>query len=72
MAPRGSITAEPRVRDADRYRNKWVAVRDGEVLAEARTHRDLVRKVRALHLQPGTFVARYIDMPASSVIVGVG
>jgi hypothetical protein len=66
------ITAEPLVRDLVRYRNKWVAIRDGDVIVEASTHADLVRKVRARQLPPGTFVARFIDAPATSVVVGVG
>lgn len=72
MPARTSITAEPRVRDLTRYRNKWVAVRDGEVLAEHATHTGLVRTVRAMQLEPGSYVARYIDAPSTTTVVGVG
>lgn len=63
---------EPTVPERDVYRNKWVAVQDGHVVISATTHQELVRKVRAKGLKPGSFVARHVDVPPTEIVVGVG
>jgi len=64
--------AEPLLRDPARWRAKYVAVRDGEVIVSADTHAGLVRAVRAHRLPSGSYVARYVDTVPDDVVVGVG
>lgn len=68
----GTVTAEPLVKDEERYRNKWVAVRRGDVLFEADTEAQLLRLVDEAQLEAGTYVIRFIDAPPRSFVVGVG
>lgn len=69
---RDARTPDSPLPEGEQYRNKWVAVRDGHVIASATSHEELVRKVRSRGIDAGTFVARHVEVPPTRIVVGVG
>lgn len=63
---------EPRPLDLDAWVGKWVAVKDGEVIAQAETSRALVYEVHKLGSRGRGAVAQFVPPVADSAMVGVG
>lgn len=68
----GPLAPVRRPADLDNFEGKWVAVRDGEVIAVADTSRALVYEVRKLGSWGEGAVAQFVSPPESSFMVGVG
>ena len=62
----------PRPADLDNFIGKWVAVKDGAVVAVADTSRALVYEVHKLGEGARGAVVQYVAPPADSFMVGVG
>lgn len=56
----------------DEFLGKWVAVKNGNVLAAADTSRELAYALNKLGSNAAGSVMRYVAEPSSSVMVGLG
>lgn len=54
------------------YVGKWVAVKEGRVVASAETAGELVKLVKALGEEGQGAIAEYVSPPSSILMVGVG
>lgn len=62
----------PRPAELDHFIGKWVAVKDGQVIAVAETSRGLVYEVHKLGSSAKGAVAQYVPPPKAGYMVGVG
>lgn len=62
----------PRLRELDDFVGKWVAVKDGKVVAAAESSRALVYEVHKLGSRAEGAVVQYVPPPSDSAMVGVG
>lgn len=71
---RGSRHVEPERRLAvlDDWQGKWVAVKDGKVVAAAHNSRDLVPELRKLGAAGRGAVAQYVTPKSDTIVIGVG
>jgi hypothetical protein len=58
--------------ELDKYEGKWVAVKDGAVVASAQTSRELVAELRRIGDAAEGAVAQFVPGPRQSFMVGVG
>lgn len=54
------------------FRGKWVAVKDGRVVAAANSSLELVSEVRRQGPLMKGAVAQYVPEPSDTIIIGVG
>jgi len=54
------------------WEGKWVAIKDGEVIAAAHNARELVPKLHELGPEGEGAVARYVPPPSDTIVIGVG
>ncbi len=66
------VEREQRPADLADWAGKWVAVKDGRVIAAAHSSRELVPQVRALGLAGEGAVAQFVPPPSETVVIGVG
>lgn len=74
IARGGAEHLEPvrRLPDLDNFVGKWVAVKDGRVIAAADTSRALVYEVHKLGAKGKGAVVQFVPPPSKSLMVGVG
>ena len=65
-------TPEPRPAELEQFVGRWVAVKDGKVVAAAFNARDLVPQIHALGEDGRGAVAQFVPEPSDSVMIGVG
>jgi len=65
-------TAEPRPAELDGFEGRWVAVKNGKVVAAARTSRELVPQIPALGEVGRGAVAQLVPLLSDAVMIGVG
>ncbi|MCA0331934.1 MAG: DUF5678 domain-containing protein [Actinobacteria bacterium] len=65
-------TPEPRPAELDQFTGKWVAVKDGVVVACANNARELVPMLHELGEAGRGAVAQYVPFPSDAVMIGVG
>ena len=70
---RGGCGQYLRLEDLDKFVGRWVAVKDGRVIADANSSQGLVIELRKLDepLRKGA-VAQFVPKPSKSFMVGVG
>lgn len=54
------------------FAGKWVAVKDGEVVACANNARELVPQLHELGAKAHGAVAQYVPYPSDAIMIGVG
>jgi Family of unknown function (DUF5678) len=69
---RETVEPERRLADLDRFQGCWVAVKDGKVVAAARTSIELVPELRKLGEAGAGAVAQYVLPQSSTIMIGVG
>lgn len=62
----------PRPASLEPFVGMWVALKDDQVLAAAKTSRELVYEVHKLGDRGRGAVVQYVSPPSSSFMVGVG
>lgn len=67
-----SWTPEPRPAELDEFVGRWVAVKEGKVVAAAFNARELVPRLQELGDAGRGAVAQYVPLPTDSVMIGVG
>lgn len=70
--PRRVISPVHAIAELDAHVGKWVAVREGKVIATAPSSTDLVEKLRALGVDGRGASAQYVAPPVAGYKVGVG
>lgn len=65
-------TPVPRPAELDEFVGRWVAVKDGKVVAAALNARELVPQIHALGEAGHGAVAQYVPYPSDSIMIGVG
>lgn len=60
----------PHLPELDEFRGKWVAVKNGEVIAVASSSKDLAYELRWRNIQGA--VAQYVAEPEEGLRVGLG
>jgi hypothetical protein len=68
----GRVETVRRLADLDNFVGKWVAVKDGRVIAAAETSRALVYEVHKLGAKGRGAVVQFVPPPSKSLMVGVG
>jgi hypothetical protein len=68
----GQVEPDRRLRDLDNFVGRWVAVKDGRVVAAADTSRSLVYELHKLGSSARGAVAQYVPPASESAMVGVG
>jgi hypothetical protein len=68
----GRVESVRRPADLDNFVGKWVAVKDGRVIAAAETSRALVYEVHKLGAKGKGAVVQFVLPPSKSLMVGVG
>ncbi len=63
---------EARLAELNSYVGKWVAVKDGQVVACAHNARELVPALHALGERGRGAVAQYVPYPNDAIMIGVG
>ena len=66
------FAAVKRPPELDQYVGRWVAIKDGQVVASAASSVELVDEVRALGEDGEDAVAEFVSPPSDSWMVGVG
>lgn len=61
-----------RPKELDAYEGLWVAMKDGKVVAKARTSRELVYEVHKKGPEAEGAVAQFVSKPSKAAMVGVG
>jgi Family of unknown function (DUF5678) len=74
LARKPSEPMEPirRAADLDEFFGKWVAVKDGRIVAVADTSRGLAYELKKLGSAAKGAVMRYVAPPSTSALVGLG
>ena len=54
------------------WEGHWVALKDGEVIAAAWNPRELVVRLHEMGPAAAGAVARFIPLPSSDIVIGVG
>ncbi len=70
MAP--TWTPEPRPAELAEFVGRWVAVKNGKVIAAAFNARELVPQLHAMGEAGRGAVAQYVPHPSDSIMIGVG
>lgn len=65
-------TPESRPAELDEFVGRWVAVKDGRVIAAALNARELVPQLHELGEKGRGAVAQYVPLPSDSIMIGVG
>lgn len=65
-------TPEPRPAELSEFVGRWVAVKDGKVIAAAFNARDLVPQLHAMGEAGRGAVAQFVPLPSDSIMIGVG
>lgn len=68
----GVVDPVRRPRELDGFVGRWVAVKNGKVVASADTSRALVYEVRKLGSRGAGAIAQFVPPPDSAFMVGVG
>jgi hypothetical protein len=66
------VERERRPPDLDKWAGKWVAIKDGKVIAAAHNSRDLVPQVKAMGEAGKGAVAQFVPPPSDTIVIGVG
>lgn len=70
--PHHRISPVPHLDELDNWIDHWVAVRNGRVIAAAKSSRELAYELHKLGPQADNAVTQYVRPPADGFIVGVG
>lgn len=70
--PGRGVEPARRPAELDEFRGKWVAVKDGKVIAAAATSLELVSEVRRQGPRAQGAVAQYVPEASNTIIIGVG
>lgn len=70
MAP--TWAPEPRPTELEEFVGRWVAVKNGKVVAAAFNARELVPQIHALGEAGSGAVAQFVPLPSDSIMIGVG
>lgn len=68
----GFANPAPRLRELDEFIGRWVAVKDGHVVAAAESSKALVYEVHKLGTKGKGAVVQFVPPPSRSSMVGVG
>jgi len=66
------VEPERRPAGIDRWAGLWVAVKDGKVIAEAQTSRELVPRLRSMGPAGEGAVAQFVPERTDDIVIGVG
>lgn len=66
------LEPERRLAALDGWEGKWVAVKDGKVIAAAHNSRDLVPKLVEMGEKGRGAVAQYVPPQSDVIVIGVG
>jgi len=72
MAKPSRLEPERRLAALEGWEGKWVAVKDGEVIAAAHNSRDLVPELVAMGERGRGAVAQYVPPESEVIVIGVG
>ena len=66
------VERERRPADLNEWAGMWVAVKNGKIIAAARTSRELVPQVKAMGDAGRGAVAQFVPRASDTIVIGVG